>query len=142
MAMIKTYTEMMNFQTFDERLDFLRLNGSVGLDTFGSHRYLNQTFYKHNKKWKDARRDAILRDNGCDLGIEGLDIFKNLIVHHINPITIDDILEDSYCLYDLENLVTVSFMTHQAIHYGTEMLMTSVHYTPRSCNDTCPWKKG
>lgn len=139
---MKSYKELSILSTFDDRLRYLKLDGIVGDDTFGSKRYLNQTFYKQNPKWKKSRSDVVIRDCGCDLGIKGLEIHGAIIVHHINPITLEDILEDRDILYDPENLITVSFMTHQAIHYGSELLTETIHYTPRTPNDTCPWKKG
>jgi len=134
----KTYSELMSFKTFEERYRYLRIRGEVGAETFGSDRYLNQIFYS-SKEWKKFRRDIIIRDMGCDLGIEDREINGQIFIHHINPITIDDILHRRSCLTDPENAICVSFNTHQAIHYGDENLLIQepIERTP---NDTCPWK--
>lgn len=134
----KTYSELMSFKTFEERYRYLRIRGEVGIETFGSDRYLNQIFYS-SKEWKKFRRDIIIRDMGCDLGIEDREINGQIFIHHINPITIDDILHRRSCLTDPENAICVSFNTHQAIHYGDENLLIQepIERTP---NDTCPWK--
>lgn len=109
----------------------------MGEDTFGEERWLNQMFYK-TPEWLEARRQVIIRDNGYDLGMEGFDIYGSVLVHHINVITIDDILNHSPKLLDLENLICVSHKTHNAIHYGDPMLLEK-EFTERSPNDTCPW---
>ena len=136
---IRTYTELSKLKTFDERFKYLQLNGMVGLDTFGFDRYLNQGFYR-SRAWKKVRDQVILRDNGCDLGIEGRDIFrKNIIIHHMNPITVNDVIDGSDFLLDPEFLITTIHSTHNAIHYGDETLLPREPIERRP-NDTCPWK--
>lgn len=137
--MWKTYKAMRMLRTFEERFDYLKLQGLVGAETFGSNRYLNQVFYR-SPKWKKARREAIIRDNGCDLGMEGHEIMDEIIVHHLNPITEEDLLSDTPTLYDLDNLVCVSHLTHNALHYGDASLLPKLPME-RTPNDTCPWKK-
>lgn len=135
---IKRYSKLIQLPTFEERFNYLMLNGHVGFDTFGWDRYMNQMFYK-SKEWELIRHEIIARDYGCDLGIRGRDIFRGLIIHHINPITPEDIKLGSKKLLDPENLITVSNNTHQAIHYGN---VDSIVKDPveRFANDTCPWK--
>lgn len=130
----------MALPTFEERYRYLRLNGKVGADTFGHDRYINQFVYQRSLKWKEVRRQVILRDNGCDLGIEDREIHGKLIVHHMNPITIKDIEEESDFLFNPEYLICTSHDTHNAIHYGDESLLITVP-VERSPNDTCPWKR-
>lgn len=137
----KSYRELCRLETFSERFAYLKLDGSVASETFGSSRWVNQDFYKRHPEWKRARRDAIVRDNGCDLGIDGLEVASGLIVHHINPITEQDILENASCLFDLDNLICVSHETHNAIHYGDAVLLSKVPLE-RKPNDTCLWKGG
>lgn len=134
----KTYSELMSLKTFEERYRYLRIHGEVGAETFGCDRYLNQVFYS-SPEWKRFRRAIIIRDMGCDLGIEDREINGLIIIHHINPITIDDILQRRECLMDPENVICVSFNTHQAIHYGDENLLIQGPIE-RTMNDTCPWK--
>lgn len=134
----KTYSELMSLETFEERYRYLRINGEVGAETFGCDRYLNQLFYSSDE-WKRFRRNIIIRDMGCDLGIEDREIGGLIIVHHINPITIDDVLQRRKCLMDPENVICVSFNTHQAIHYGDDSLLIQGPIE-RKMNDTCPWK--
>lgn len=136
--MIRTYSELSNFQTFKERFDYLKLNGKVGEDTFGHSRFLNQDFYS-SPEWRRTRRNIIVRDNGCDMGLEGYSIQGRIYVHHINPITVDDILERRPCLFDSENLICVSSMTHEAITYGIEDMLPTDPVIRRP-NDTCPWR--
>lgn len=136
--MWKTYKAMRMLQTFEERFDYLKLQGLVGAETFGHNRYLNQAFYR-SPKWKKARREAIIRDNGCDLGVDGYEIVDEIIVHHLNPITEEDLMSDTPTLYDLNNLVCVSHSTHNALHYGDASLIPKLP-VERTPNDTCPWK--
>ena len=137
--MVRNYTELSKLRTFEERFQYLKLNGVVGKETFGFDRYLNQILYQ-SQKWKRARDEAIVRDNGCDLGIEGREIYGLVIVHHMNPITLKDIERDSDLIYDPEYLITTIHNTHNAIHYGDESLLILPPIT-RSKNDTCPWKR-
>ena len=136
---IKTYSELIKFNTFEERFQYLRLNGSVGQDTFGFDRYMNQHLYNRNDKWRRARDKVIIRDDGCDLGMEGHIIHGRIIVHHINPITIDDLRYDKDWIFDPEFLICVTHRTHNAIHYGDEDLLAKAPIV-RTKNDTCPWK--
>lgn len=136
--MTRTYSELSKLSTFKERFDYLKLNGKVGEDTFGHSRFLNQDFYS-SPEWRRTRRNIIVRDNGCDMGLEGYSIQGRIYVHHINPITIDDILERRPCLFDPENLICVSSMTHEAITYGIEDMLPTDPVIRRP-NDTCPWR--
>jgi hypothetical protein len=120
--MIKTYNELVRLKTFDERFDYLRIGGIVGKETFGFERYVNQSFYRSGE-WKRVRRDVIVRDNGCDLAYCGMEIYGKIIVHHINPITIDDIEQSRDCIFDLNNLICTSHNTSNAIHYGDKSLL-------------------
>lgn len=136
--MILRYRDIRPLKTIQERYEYLRLGGQVGASTFGFDRYLNQAFYK-SKEWRQARNDVILRDDACDLGIEGYDIFKGLVVHHMNPITIDDIVQRKDYIFDPEFLICVSDRTHKAIHYGDAGLLPKEPVQRRS-GDTCPWR--
>ena len=134
----RIYSELKNLDSFEERFNYLKLNGQVGETTFGSKRYLNQLLYK-SQEWMSVRDKAIIRDEGCDLGIQGRDIGGKVLVHHINPITIEDVLNNNPKVFDLENLITTSHITHEAIHYGDENLLIKDPII-RTANDTCPWK--
>lgn len=136
---IRTYSELSKFSTFEDRYQYLRLDGTVGEETFGFDRYLNQIFYR-SKQWKSIRDYIIIRDNGCDLGVEGYDIRSRIIVHHMNPITIKDLEKESEFLLNPEFLICTTHNTHQAIHYGDENLLIKMP-VERTKNDTCPWKK-
>ena len=136
---IRTYSELIALPTFKERYEYLRLNGRVGEETFGYDRYMNQTFYK-SREWLDIRDEVIIRDNGCDLGVEGYEIHGRILIHHMNPITIDDILQRSDFLLNPEYLISTIKRTHDAIHYGDENLLIDVPIE-RTKNDTCPWKR-
>lgn len=135
---IKTYSELIAIPTFEERYEYLRIGGSVGEETFGFDRYLNQVFYK-SKEWKAVRRFVIVRDNGCDLGMEGYEIYGKILIHHINPISKKDILERSDFLLNPEYLICTSKTTHDAIHYGDASLLP-MKPIERRPNDTCPWR--
>ena len=136
---IRTYSELVQLPTFKERYRYLRLNGAVGEATFGFDRYLNQLFYR-SKEWKDIRDYVIVRDNGCDLGIEGHEIYGKILIHHMNPITKDDILQRSDYLLNPEYLICTIKNTHDAIHYGDENLLITAP-VERTKNDTCPWRR-
>ncbi len=138
--MRKTYRELIELPSFLERFEYLKLNGGVGRETFGSARWMNQDFY-HSKEWKLIRNHIILRDDGCDLGIIGRPIRGQILIHHINPITEDHIEHADTLLLDPDNLICVSFMTHEAIHYGSAKLLPEDPIA-RYPNDTCPWKGG
>lgn len=135
---IKSYSELIQFPTFEERYRYLRLSGSVGESTFGFDRYLNQVFYR-SQRWKTIRDTVIIRDNGCDLGVEGYDIYGRILIHHLNPITVKDIEKESVFLLDPEFLICTTHNTHNAIHYGDEKLLYNGP-VERVRNDTCPWK--
>ncbi len=137
--MIRTYKELSRFNTFEERFEYLRLNGSVGRDTFGFDRFINQQFYR-SREWKRVRDIVIFRDNGCDLGIEGYEIPGRILIHHINPIRLDDIENASEYLLNPEYLITTTHDTHNAIHYGDVSLLPKAP-VERSRFDTCPWRK-
>ena len=136
---MKTYTECISLPTFEERFEYLKLSGGVGMETFGSSRYLNQIFYG-TPEWKKIRRDVIARDEGCDLAYQDRPINTKIYIHHINPITIDDILNRKESLFDLENLISVSFNTHNAIHYGDKSLLIPSSPTERKPFDQAPWR--
>lgn len=137
--MLRTYSEMASFPTFEERFRYLQLNGQVGKDTFGYDRYLNQIFYR-SSDWKRVRNEVIIRDNGCDLAFPDKVIFGKVIIHHLNPLSKADIEGKTGALLDPNNLVCVSHLTHEAIHYGDIDILPKdpVERTP---NDTCPWKR-
>ena len=136
--MIRTYTDLISIPTFLERFEYLKLMGSVGADTFGYDRYLNQIFYT-TREWRHLRDQVILRDMGRDLAMEGYEIHGKIYIHHLNPISKDDIIERSEYLMNPEFLVCTSFETHNAIHYGNA---DNLRFVPieRRANDTCPWK--
>lgn len=137
--MLRTYSELSRLQTFRERFEYLRLDGIVGVETFGFDRYLNQVFY-NSDEWKAVRKTVIIRDKGCDLGMYGYDIRGKIIVHHMNPFSIDDVLHRKEELLDPEFLISTVLNTHNAIHYGDESLLPSAPIV-RTRNDTCPWRK-
>lgn len=132
-----SYREMAELPCYDDRLQYLRLHQKLYHKTFGANRYLNQAFY-HSAQWQRAKRYVILRDNGKDLGINTLDILGNVIVHHINPITLEDIVNGNPMLVDPDNLICCSYDTHVKIHYTRK---PREDYIPRFENDTCPWKR-
>ena len=136
---IKTYSELITLPTFEERYEYLKLNGRVGEETFGFDRYLNQLFYRSDE-WIALRDEIIIRDNGCDLGIEGREIHGRIIIHHMNPITLDDIKNRSEFLLNPDYLITTVKSTHDAIHYGNENSLITVP-KERTRHDTCPWRK-
>jgi hypothetical protein len=136
---IRTYSELIKLPTFEERYKYLRLRGVVGEETFGFDRFINQDFYR-SKEWKSIRDFIIVRDNGCDLAMEGYDIYGKIIIHHMNPVTIKDFQENSAFLMEPEYLISTTLSTHNAIHYGDESLLVK-EPVRRSKNDTCPWKQ-
>lgn len=139
MMTIKTYSELITIPTFEERYRYLRLTGRVGEETFGFDRYLNQIFY-NSREWKDIRDYVIVRDGGCDLGIEDREILGKILIHHMNPIRQEDILRRSKFLLDPEYLISTVHNTHNAIHYGDESLLILAPIE-RTKNDTCPWRR-
>lgn len=137
--MIKTYSELIQIPTFEERYRYLRIGGKVGAETFGFDRYLNQIFYQTDE-WRSIRNLVIVRDSGCDLGILDREIQGLIFVHHMNPISKEDILRRSKYLLDPEYLICTMKSTHDAIHYGDESLLI-LPPIERAPNDTCPWKR-
>lgn len=135
---IRRYSELIQIPTFEERFEYLRLDGQVGVDTFGSDRYLNQIFYK-SPEWKKIRDEIIIRDQCCDLAMPGYDIHGPVLIHHLNPITKEDILSRTDLLLNPEYLVCTIQSTHNAIHYGDVNLLIT-NPIERKPNDTCPWK--
>ncbi len=136
---IRTYSELIRLNTFEERFRYLQLKGMVGKETFGFDRYLNQILYR-SQKWIRTRDEVIIRDNGCDLAMDGYEIRGRIIVHHMNPITIKDIELESEFLFDPEFLISTVHNTHNAIHYGDESLLFQAPIE-RKQNDTCPWRQ-
>ena len=139
MEVIRTYTELTKLPTYEERFAYLRLDGTVCDETFGNDRYLNQILYK-SPRWRKVRREVIIRDNGCDLGIEDYEIRGRIIVHHMDPITLDDIIHERDSVFNPEYLICTAHNTLNAIHYGDESLLVTAPIE-RSKNDTCPWRK-
>ena len=135
---IRTYSELILLPTFEERFKYLQLNGRVGDDTFGFDRYINQNFYR-SAEWKRIRDQIIIRDNGCDLALEGYEIYGRILIHHMNPITVKDVELSTEYLMNPEYLICVTHNTHNAIHYGDEKLINKGPIV-RTKNDTCPWK--
>lgn len=135
--MIRTFSELRRLKTFDERYRYLRIHGHVGAETFGYDRYLNQLLYR-SKRWLKTRDLIIIRDQGCDLGIEGYEIHDKIIIHHMNPITPEDVECDRDEIYNPNFLICTSFNTHNAIHFGDESLLPRLPIIRRR-NDTCPW---
>lgn len=138
MKTMRTYSELITIPNFLDRFRYLKLDGVVGEETFGSERYLNQKFY-HSAEWRNLRNRIIVRDMGCDLGVEGFELNQRVYIHHMNPISSKDILHRSDDIMNPEYLICCSYNTHQAIHYGDETLLT-VLPVERFANDTCPWK--
>lgn len=135
--MIRSYSELKNLDTFEDRYEYLRLKGEVGMSTFGFDRYINQRFYTSHE-WKSARRHVILRDGGCDLGIYGYEIHGDLLIHHMNPVVLEDIIHGEQWILDPEYLITTTQRTHNAIHFGVENAFPKV-VTARSPQDTKLW---
>ena len=135
---IRIYSELILLPTFEERFKYLQLNGRVGDDTFGFDRYINQNFYR-SAEWKRIRDLVIMRDNGCDLALEGYEIYGRILIHHMNPITVKDVELSTEYLMNPEYLICVTHNTHNAIHYGDEKLINKGPVV-RTKNDTCPWK--
>lgn len=134
----RRYSELIRLPTFEERFEYLKLNGSVAETTFGFDRYLNQALY-HSDEWRKSRDKVIIRDNGCDLGIDDRMIYRDIIVHHMNPLSIEDVEFREEHVFDPEFLICVSRRTHNAIHFGDENLLDKLPIERRP-GDTCPWK--
>lgn len=137
MAELRTYSELRRLETYKQRFRYLALRGVVGEATFGFNRWVNQDFYS-SREWRQARHGIIARDNGCDLGVEGYEIHTDLYIHHLNPITLDQIVSGDPCILDPENLITVAHQTHNAIHYGDERLLPQP-FVERRPGDTKLW---
>ena len=135
---IKTYSELITLPTYEERFNYLKLEGVVGEMTFGFDRYLNKKLYT-SQEWKTVRNQVIVRDNGCDLACEGYEIYGKILIHHINPITVEDVINRNPIIFDLENLISTTHNTHNAIHYGDENLLIKGPIE-RTKNDTIPWR--
>lgn len=138
-TMKKCYSELIELPTLVERYRYLRIGGRVGEETFGCNRQINQQLYIRDIRWKQLRNRIIVRDNGCDLAMPGFAIYSHIMVHHINPITVEDFMNNNPIIFDPENLICVSFNTHQAIHFGDESLLPQVPIV-RTKNDTCLWR--
>lgn len=137
--MIRAYSELIKLKTFKDRFEYLKLDGIVGEETFGFDRYMNQIFYK-SREWTSVRQSVIIRDNGCDLGVEGYEIHGKILIHHMNPINLSDIVHKTDELLNPDYLITTVLSTHNAIHYGDASLLP-VLPIERRANDTCPWKR-
>lgn len=135
---LKTYSELIQIPTFEERFEYLKLDGNVGEDTFGFDRWMNQIFYR-SPEWKRIRDEVIIRDNGCDLAMPGHEIYGRILIHHMNPISVDDIERRTDLLLNPEYLISTVHRTHNAIHYGDKNLLPQ-GLIVRTPNDTCPWK--
>lgn len=135
--MMRTYDELITFPTFEERYEYLRIAGGVGIETFGFDRYLNQRFYK-SREWQNLRQRIIARDLGLDLGCEGREIYTKLLIHHMNPLTEEDIVDGTSLLLDPQNLITTCHATHNAIHFGDSSILMK-DYVPRKPGDTTLW---
>lgn len=137
---IRTYRELIQMPTLKERFRYLKLSGAVGKATFGYDRYLNQNFYR-SQDWKRLRNEIIVRDDGCELGLEGHPIAGRIFIHHMNPIDDEDIINSTEYLMNPDYLICVSHDMHNAIHYGNEDILRAKDFIPRTPNDTCPWKE-
>lgn len=137
--MIRNYSELITLRTFKERFEYLKLDGIVGEETFGFDRYMNQIFYK-SKEWASVRREVIIRDNGCDLGVDGYEIHGKILIHHMNPINLSNIVHKTDELLNPDYLITTVLSTHNAIHYGDASLLPALP-VERRANDTCPWRR-
>lgn len=137
---IRTYSELIRLPTFEERYNYLKLDSEIGMETFGFERYLNQRFYR-SKEWKALRDKIIIRDHGCDLGVVGYEIYDKIYIHHMNPITSDDIRNNTDYLMNPEFLISTTHDTHNAIHYGNSDLLNTHVLAERTKNDTCPWRQ-
>ena len=139
MKKIKSYSDLIVLKTFEERFKYLEIGGQIGIDTFGFNRYLNQNFYR-SYKWLKVRDQVILRDNGMDLGVDGYPVNGKIVIHHINPITVEDVVEQNPDIFNLDYLISCSHATHNALHYGNEEYLSRFQVIERKPNDTCPWR--
>lgn len=136
--MIRTYTELSKLKTFEERLEYLKLDNSVGWQTFGGHRWINQQFY-NSPEWRRIRRKVILRDKACDLGLDGYELNSHIVIHHMNPLLLDDLVDRTDYLLNPEYLICCSHQTHNLIHYGN-IKGTIKPIADRFPDDQCPWR--
>lgn len=139
MGKIRSYKELIRLETFEERFEYLRMGGAIGIETFGFDRYLNQAFYK-SREWIAIRNEVILRDNGCDLAHVDFPIQSRVLIHHMNPISEEDLLHRSDFLLNPEFLITTTHRTHNAIHYGDKNAPQTYSFAERKPNDTIPWR--
>lgn len=140
---MKTYSEMYKFNTLKERYEYLKISSMIGIETFGNERHINQMFY-NSPEWKNFRRRVIIRDGGNELGLEGYPITGNIYIHHINPITVDDVVERRPCVMDMDNVICVGLDMHNSIHFGNNFELLNLdkyNIVGRKPNDTCPWKQ-
>lgn len=137
--MLRCYSDLVKLETFKERYEYLKLDGTVGIETFGFDRYLNQALYT-SPRWRRVRNEIIIRDDGCDLGVDGYFIADCILVHHMNPLSIEDIEKERDSIFDPEFLICTSRLTHNAIHYGDEKLLPQTIFVERTPYDTCPWR--
>jgi len=135
---LKTYDELIKLPTYFERLCYLQTNSKIGEFTFGDERYLNQMLYRGNKRWSSVRREAIIRDQSCDIAIPGLEIVGSVYVHHINPLSPQDLEDMTEAVFDLNNLICLSFHTHNKVHFG--LILEEPKLKERTEFDTCPWR--
>lgn len=135
---MRSYTELCKLPLYRDRLEYVFIGGQIGIDTFGADRYLNQAFYT-SPEWRSFRHDIIARDLGRELAMEGYELEKGIIIHHLNPITVQDVLERRECLFDPENVVCVSAKTHKMIHFGTKDLLFGCDLVERTPGDTKLW---
>lgn len=135
----KTYTELSKLKSFKDRFDYLKLEGKIGVETFGHDRYLNQALYT-SREWRQVKNKVIIRDCGCDLGVEGYSIGKRPIIHHMNPITMEQIANRDPEIFNPEYLITVSHQTHNALHYSDDSILSRSEPVERKAGDTIPWR--
>ena len=139
MRMNKSYTELIILRTFEERFKYLEIGGHIGIESFGFNRYLNQNLY-HSQEWLKVRDQVIIRDHGMDLGVDGYAIGGKIVIHHINPITVDDVIDRNPDIFNPDFLICCSHATHNALHYGDDSYLTRFAVVERTPNDTCPWR--
>lgn len=135
----KCYSELLSFASFEDRFKYLEIGGHIGIESFGFNRYLNQNFY-HSPEWMEVRDKVIIRDQGMDLGVEGFPINGRVVIHHINPISVEDVVDRNPDIFNPEFLICCSHQTHNAIHYGNEEYLSRFQVIERRPNDTCPWR--
>lgn len=139
-GIIRTYSELISIPSLKERFDYLKLNGTVGISTFGFDRWLNQRFYK-SYEWKRIRDQIIIRDYGCELGVKDYPIQGSITIHHMNPVLVEDIYKNNELIMNPEYLICCSHRMHNAVHYSDNSIFREINYVERKPNDTCPWRK-